>query len=309
MKELTVILVLFLRVSYIFAISQSCDSKIYCQGELLSTVQLFKLFDDSKTFVDLIQVNDANQTLNNFNDLMYSTNNNPTKEQVEQFVKDNFVTEGELDNWIPSDYTDHPQFLKKIASPIMQKFARELVHIWPTLGRKVKSEVSKSPDRHSLIYIPEGFIVPGGRFKEIYYWDSYWIIKGLLISEMKETAKGMLNNFLSIVQRFGFIPNGSRVYYLNRSQPPLLSPMVGLYIDETQDLDWLKKNIKYLETELNWWLNNRTIVVEKNGTKHNLARYAVTSGTPRPESYYEDVNTCSKYQSRVKVRFIITPII
>nr|CAI5865772.1 unnamed protein product [Callosobruchus analis] len=102
----------------------------------------------------------------------------------------------------------------------------------------MKPSVLDEPDQHSLIPVPNGFIIPGGRFKEIYYWDSYWIIQGLLISEMTETAKGMLENFIAIVDKYGFVPNGCRVYYLNRSQPPLLSLMVGLYIEATRDIPW-----------------------------------------------------------------------
>lgn len=67
------------------------------------------------------------------------------------------------------------------------------------------------------------FIIAGGRFLEFYYWDSYWIIRGLLICEMYQSAKGMIENFLSVIDRFGFIPNGGRIYYLARSQLPLLS--------------------------------------------------------------------------------------
>lgn len=284
---------------------QSCDSQIYCQGELLNTIQYTqKLFADSKNFVDRSQVHDANVTLANFDILMNETDNNPSKEQLETFLNENFLTEGELEEWTPSDYNENPSFLKRIENREVYEFAKNIVSIWPTLARRVKDEVQEHPDRHSLIYVPNGFIIPGGRFKEIYYWDSYWIIKGLLISEMDKTAKGMLENFLSLIRRYGFVPNGSRIYYLNRSQPPLLSLMVGLYIDATKDVDWLKENIQTLEEELNWWLNNRTVDVAKNNTIHKLARYASESGTPRPESYSEDIQTCSRFQSKVKVSYI-----
>lgn len=63
---------------------------------------------------------------------------------------------------------------------------------------------------------------------EFYYWDSYWIIEGLLLCDMPVTVKGMIENFLSMVERYGFIPNGGRVYYLMRSQPPMLIPMVRI---------------------------------------------------------------------------------
>lgn len=67
----------------------------------------------------------------------------------------------------------------------------------------------------------------GDRFREVYYWDTYWVIRGLLASGLIEAAADAVRNLLHCVRRFGFVPNGSRAYYLNRSQPPLLSAMVA----------------------------------------------------------------------------------
>ncbi|XP_023026879.2 trehalase [Leptinotarsa decemlineata] len=279
---------------------QSCDSLVYCQGELLDTVQKARLFNDSKTFVDLIQKKSENETLSIFKNFMKVHHDEPTVEEVRQFVEENFDTAGELDKWIPTDYKSNPKFLKKIKDITVRDFARTLVSIWPQLARKVNDFVSKYPDRHSLIPLPNGFIIPGGRFKEIYYWDSYWIVKGLIISEMTETVRGIIENLLSLVEKYGFVPNGSRVYYLNRSQPPLLTLMAGLYMDATNDLEWLKKHIGLLERELNWWLVNRAINVEVEGQKHQLCQYASHSGTPRPESYSEDLKTCSIFENEEK---------
>lgn len=283
---------------------ESCESEIYCKGDLLHTFQLTnKVYKDSKSFVDLSQINSAAVTLANFKTLMSKTNNKPTVTDIKAFLKNNFNEQGELDDWTPSDFTTDPPFLNKISDWGTRKLARALVQIWPKLARKIKTSVEKYPDRHSLIAVPNGFIVPGGRFKEIYYWDSYWVIRGLLISEMKETSRGMIENMLSFVKRYGFVPNGSRVYYLNRSQPPLLSFMVKLYIDATSNLKWLKDNIETIEKELNWWQEHRTVSVEKNGQSYKMARYAVESNTPRPESYSEDINTCKQYTEQTdKVR-------
>ncbi|XP_018563583.1 trehalase-like [Anoplophora glabripennis] len=300
MKRLTIVLVALF--SYGIAkpeTLQSCDSPVYCQGDLLDTVQRFQIFRDSKTFVDMSQVNSANKTLDNFEKLMNNTNNKPTKEEVETFVEENFVSKGELEDWTPPDFKSNPAFLKSIDDLVVRHFAKMLVSIWLDLGRKVKSEVNEDPDKYSLIPLPNGFIVPGGRFQEVYYWDSYWIIKGLLLSEMTDTARGMLENFLSLVERYGFIPNGSRVYYLNRSQPPLLALMVGLYIENTNDVHWLRQYIDVVEKELKWWLSNRVIDVEKDGVNYTLAHYASESGTPRPESYFEDISTCLSFEDQV----------
>lgn len=69
-------------------------------------------------------------------------------------------------------------------------------------------------------------VVPGGRFMESYYWDTYWIIKGLIASDLLQTAQTLIENFVLAIEKYGFIPNGFRQYYLNRSQPPFFSLMV-----------------------------------------------------------------------------------
>lgn len=138
-------------------------------------------------------------------------------------------------------------------------------------------------------------IVPGGRFLEFYYWDSYWIMRGLLYSEMYETTKGMLRNFLSIIDRYGFIPNGGRIYYLTRSHPPLLPMMVNSYVEMTGDTEFIKEALPNLEREFEFFEKNHMIDV--NG--HSLAVYGYDDKTasPRPESYYEDFKTAEHWKS------------
>lgn len=276
-------------------VTDDCTSKIYCEGPLLQTVQLAEIFNDSKTFVDLFQKNDPQITLINFNKLMAATNNQPNRTQVNQFVLDNFSTESELDNYTLPDWQENPPILKTIEDPNLQKWAKELNDIWKKLARKIKPMVLEHPERHSLIYVDKPFVVPGGRFKEFYYWDSYWVIEGLLICGMTDTARGMIDNFLSMVERFGFIPNGGRVYYLMRSHPPLLIPMVKLYLEYTQDYEYLKKIIGTLEKEFDYWVKYKMIDVDKNGKTYRMAHYVVNSPRPRPESYKEDYYLGQKF--------------
>lgn len=125
----------------------------------------------------------------------------------------------------------------------------------------------------------------GGRFREFYYWDTYWIIQGLLLSEMYDTTRGILENFLSMVEKYGFVPNGGRVYYVQRSQPPLLIPMVHSYVTQTSNITFLRNNINLLEAEFQFWMTNRTVTVNKNGREYKLARYYAATQGPRPESY------------------------
>jgi len=95
----------------------------------------------------------------------------------------------------------------------------------------------------------------------------------------------MLENFLSIVERYGHIPNGGRVYYLERSQPPMLLPMIDSYVEATKDEDFLKGALPTLELEFSYWMTNHSVNVFKDGVNHTLFRYIDRSQGPRPESY------------------------
>lgn len=146
------------------------------------------------------------------------------------------------------------------------------------------TDVKCNPDLYSVIPIDNPVIVPGDRFGEFYYWDSYWIQKGLLISEMTATVKGMLQNIILLLKLYGHVPNGGRSYFVGRSQPPLFIPMVLDYVEKTNDWQFIEDNIVSLETELNFWMKNQTVMV--NG--HRLATYGSADIGPRPESYKED---------------------
>lgn len=96
---------------------------------------------------------------------MNSTNRRPTLKQLETFVSQNFVANDELEKWTPPDWHDNPSILKRIKDPKYQIWAKELNAIWKTLARKIKTDVKLQPERHSIIYVENGFIIPGGRFK------------------------------------------------------------------------------------------------------------------------------------------------
>lgn len=278
----------------------SCDSAIYCHGELLHTIQLAKIFDDSKTFVDKKLMHAPNETLDHFRDFMNATNNHPNKTEIEQFVATNFADGNELENWTPTDFKPDPAFIKQIGNVTVRNYAQQLVSIWPQLARKMKEDVLAQADQYSFIPVTHGFIIPGGRFREYYYWDSYWIVRGLLVSEMTDTVRGMIDNFISLVDRFGFVPNGGRVYYLNRSQPPLLTAMAYQYYKHTNDTKWLTANVKSLDKELRFWLKHRTIEVKLGENNLTLAHYRAETAGPRPESYIEDYTTAGNCKDPVK---------
>ncbi|XP_063697240.1 trehalase-like isoform X2 [Culicoides brevitarsis] len=267
---------------------QTLASEIFCHGKLLHTVQMAGIYNDSKTFVDMKLHASPKETLEKFNTFMQSTNEAPTKPEIKKWVEENFDQPGsEFEDWIPDDWKREPQFLERIKDHALREWASDLNHLWLKLGRKMTKDVQDHNELYSIIHVENPVIVPGGRFREFYYWDSYWIIRGLLLSEMHHTAKGMLLNFRSIVQRYGFIPNGGRIYYSARSQPPLLAAMIKTYVEATGDTEFAKESVDDLEHEFNFWLNNHAVVV--NG--YTLAVYGDKSTGPRPESYREDVET------------------
>ena len=276
----------------------ACNSEIFCRGNLLRTVQMARIFNDSKTFVDMRLQKDASEVLQAFKALPPNVSNM----QVAEFVSKNFHPEGhDLEGWTPPDWIEKPEMIGKVKDLNLRDFASKLNGLWRKLGRNISDEARRSPDRSSLIVVSNPFIVPGGRFREYYYWDSYWVINGLLICEMRDTARGMIDNFIELVKTFGFVPNGGRIYYTNRSQPPFLIPIVDLYLNYTGDIEYVKSILDTLEKEYSFWRQNRTVEVEiSSGQKYNLSIYAANMDTPRPESYFEDVHTAQGVPDDVK---------
>ncbi|XP_045653889.1 trehalase isoform X3 [Ursus americanus] len=271
------------------ALPPPCDSQIYCHGELLHHVQMAKLYQDDKQFVDMPLSSAPDQVLQRFGELAAAYNHSIPQQQLQAFIQEHFQSVGqELQSWTPEDWKDSPRFLQKISDPKLRAWGEQLHQLWKKLGKKVKPEVLSHPEQFSLIYSAHPFIVPGGRFVEFYYWDSYWVMEGLLLSEMPGTVKGMLQNFLDLVRIYGHVPNGARVYYLQRSQPPLLTLMMDRYLTHTNDTAFLRDNIGTLALELDFWTENRTISVSSGGKSYVLNHYAVPYGGPRPESYSKD---------------------
>lgn len=219
-------------------------SKIYCDGDFLKEVQLIGIYPDSKDFVDMKLLYDEIDILSNFTRLKNAKNGqNLTAEDLRNFVNENMAEGNELENWYPSDFISEPPILKNIRDSNYKGWVRGLNSLWNTLGKKVRKEVDDFPHRYSLLYTPNGFIIPGGRFKELYYWDTYWIVKGLLASGMNETVRGIIDNIVYLVRKFTFMPNGARKYYQMRTQPPMLIPMVESYYRQTKNVTYLKSII------------------------------------------------------------------
>lgn len=264
---------------------------VYCDGPLLRTVQLYNLFNDSKYFVDMPMKSDPDEILQKFSDLTANLTEIPSEPAMRSFIVDNFFEAGsDLLQWTLPDYQKNPSFIEKLDYTPYRSWAYSINDLWKDLGKIVNNSwVELNPSRHSFLPRPSGMVVPGGRFRESYYWDSYFTILGLLTCDMPLTAKSVIDNLLSDVSNFGFVPNGGRIYYLDRSQPPLLSDMVLTYFDymmafgnsssKSAATQYLNYSYTLLIKEYNWCMDSSTghsvEVDDPNDTtkSYNLNRY------------------------------------
>jgi len=135
----------------------------------------------------------------------------------------------------------------------------------------------------------------------MYYWDNLWVVKGLLVSGMHASATHIALNMITMVERYGFMPNGTRTYYLNRSQPPLLSEIVRNVYSATRNRPLLRRTLPALLTEHAFFTSgNKGVRVRdpSTGAVHCLSRYYANWTKPRPESYREDVETAGEAGGR-----------
>ena len=196
-------------------ISRACA--VYCTGSLLYSVQMLKIFNDSKTFVDM-PMRHAPETILDSWQLIEDKMN---RDVVFEFVDQNFEDAGsDIMSWIPVDWNESPSFISRIHDFEYREWANAVNSYWKVLGKQLTQTALSTPERHSFLPRRHPMIVPGGRFRESYYWDSLWIVQGLLVSDMATSAKYVIYNLLDDLENFGFVPNGGRIYYTDRSQPP-----------------------------------------------------------------------------------------
>ncbi len=237
-------------------------------GSLFHDVQLSGLFEDSKTFVDARPL-EAPAAIA----ARYAAG----RVDLKTFVDRHF----EMPQPAGGDFQTDP-------SRTMETHIRAL---WPALTRTADAADARS----SLIPLPHAYVVPGGRFREVYYWDSYFTMLGLIESGRTDLVRSMLDNFAHLVRTTGHVPNGNRTYYLSRSQPPYFAAMVGLYAEATDTAAALRY-LDALEAEHAFWLEGADGLVP--GTAHRrvvrltdgslLNRYWDDRTEPRPESYRPD---------------------
>jgi alpha,alpha-trehalase len=161
-------------------------------------------------------------------------------------------TEDEPVLYLPAESPDPPVLTE------LEKRCRVSVKNLPErITRGGDVDVSKIPTE-GLLYLESPYVVPGGQFNEMYGWDSYFIIRGLLRDNRKDLAKGMVENFFFEIEHYGDVLNANRTYYLTRSQPPFLTSMIlAVYEADkasgAQDLQWLKKAYEYAVRDYEQW--------------------------------------------------------
>src|SRR5690606_35397380 len=235
-------------------------------GELFFAVQAdTSLFPDSKTFVDARPLVEPDSILSRYSRL---TQNSTAA--LRTILNDNFE--------IPAGGVTYQSDSAAIVSHIR--------NLWEVLKRPADDMTPGT-----LLPLPNPYIVPGGRFREIYYWDSYFTMLGLEEDGETEIIRNMVDNFSYLIDTYGFIPNGNRSYYLSRSQPPFYSKMVEL-LAGIEGEHVFPEYLPFLVKEYDFWMKGVNQISSGNTAVSRvvqlpggevLNRYWDEKNTPRPE--------------------------
>ncbi|MEO6734140.1 MAG: alpha,alpha-trehalase TreA [Ferruginibacter sp.] len=262
--------------------------KVY--GQLFQDVQLQKIFPDGKTFVDCIPKRNPKDIVADYE------KRKGAGLELSKFVEDNFSL---------------PAAMPQLNNIQQEKdLSMHVKNLWSILKRNADS---KPLAGSSLLPLPFPYIVPGGRFREVYYWDSYFTMLGLKESGQGAMIENMVKNFAYLINTYGHIPNGNRSYYLSRSQPPYFSLMVEL-------LAGIKGNAVYktympaMEKEYAYWMQGTDKIKNGERLKHLaklndgtlLNRYCDEASTPRPESYKEDYEISDAVAKELAMRIKVS---
>lgn len=237
-------------------------SQLY--GELFRRVQAANVFEDSKYFVDMIPREDPALIMRAF-----ERDAPTTKETLEAFVEQHFSAPKETST--------------ALENQVSLSIDRHIRALWKKLRRSPDEDVQPFS---SLIHLPYSYVVPGGRFREIYYWDSYFTLLGLAADRENDLFEDMIKNFEHLLLTMHRIPNGNRSYYRGRSQPPFFSHMVELWQKRFGEKS-AARFLPALKLEHDFWMSGPRAVDLNEGDVLN--RYWDDSTGPRPEAFKEDV--------------------
>ncbi|HDR8930849.1 alpha,alpha-trehalase TreA [Burkholderia vietnamiensis] len=253
-------------------------SQLY--GDLFVAVQTAQLYPDQKTFVD-------------------ATPNTDPATIVQLYQQQKSQPGFSLKAFVDQYFTAPPQ--GGVTPPANLTLRQHIDWLWPQLTRTATSV----PPYSSLVPMPKPYVVPGGRFREGYYWDTYFTMLGLQVSGREDLVDDMLDNFAYLIDTVGHIPNGNRTYYASRSQPPFFAYMVTLAARAEGDTVY-QKYLPALRKEYAYWMQGESAAPRGEAVRHVVAmpdgavlnRYWDASDTPRDESYLEDVTTAKAVPSR-----------
>ena len=237
---------------------------IQIQGELFEAVQSDAVFEDAKTFPDSYPFTTPEQVL-----ARYQVEKQRPEFDLRRFILENFIRE--------------------------EHFSGMRAHI-KNMWAQLYKPAHQAPQYSTLIPLPYAYVVPGGRFQEIYYWDSYFTCLGLAVSGHTDWIESMVANFAYLIGEYGHIPNGNRVYFLSRSQPPFFCQMLQL-LQKQGNLNAISQYLPQLQAEYSFWMSGERAIRLDAGPLVN--RYWDEVNIVRPEAYRKDTAT---YQNALRDR-------
>jgi alpha,alpha-trehalase len=264
-----------------FAFAQPCATEAPPSvqlGELFRDVQMKEIFHDSKTFAELQYNEPADAILAD-----YRAHKNDPGFDLKSFVQRHSSPPAERPTVDPAERG--------------QSIDKYIATLWNVL----KHQTGEMSGHSSLLPLPHPYVVPGGRFRELYYWGSYFTMLGLEADGRHDLVRDMIENFAFEIDCYGHVPTGNRSYYLSRSQPPFFSLMVDL-VARREGNESYANYLPQLKAEYEYWMDgsgalapiqgHRRVVRLADGTLLN--RYWDDRPEPRDESYREDVKTGSE---------------
>jgi alpha,alpha-trehalase len=242
-------------------------------SDLYADVELGPVFPDSKEFADATAKSPPPEIL-----ALYHARKPNSLEALKRFVAMHFD--------LPAQAST-PQ-----APPEQVPIRRHIDALWTLLTR----DEPIVPPYSSLLPLSKPYVVPGGRFRELYYWDSYFVMLGLAESGQRILLEDMATNFADLIDTYGHAPNGTRTYYLSRSHPPFFFKMIGL-LSPWDPSAAFARYLPELKTEYAYWMEGANGLHAGQADAHAvklddgsiLNRYWDDSDAPRDESYREDV--------------------
>jgi alpha,alpha-trehalase len=255
------------------------DSHLY--GPLFVDVQMKGVFKDGKTFVDAEPKHLDPASLCR----LYVECRDKPGFSLADFVNEHF------------NMPHAPRPIELPRADPHQDIRSHIRQLWSDLVRTSGDAGAGSPTS-TILPLPHAYVVPGGRFREIYYWDSYFTILGLVEDGRGDLAEGMLKNFAALIDTYGHIPNGNRSYFLNRSQPPFFFKMVECVCGE-EVVAGFAAYLPQLEREYAYWMTGEDALAPGEAHAHLvrlpdgslLNRFWDALDEPREESYRDDVHT------------------